>query len=189
MNVMREAVEERAGEPLRAEYARPLVERQIARDQRAASLVALAEDLEQQLGPSRRKRHVAEFIDDQQPVASELTLEPQEPFLVTRLEQFVDESRRRDEADRQALLAGRQSEPERDVALARPAVADGDDVLAPLDVVRARQLQHHILFNDGRARKSKLSRLLTVGNRAALIRRSTMRRSRSIISISANRIR
>ncbi len=145
MNVMREAVEERAGEPLRAEYARPLVERQIARDQRAASLVALAEDLEQQLGPSRRKRHVAEFIDDQQPVASELTLEPQEPFLVTRLEQFVDESRRRDEADRQALLAGRQSEPERDVALARPAVADGDDVLAPLDVVRARQLQHQHL--------------------------------------------
>src|ERR1035437_10575367 len=110
MNVMREAVEERAGEPLRAEYACPLVERQIARDQRPACLVALAEDLEQQLGPSRRKRHVAEFIDDQQPVASELTLEPQEPFLVTRLEQFVDESRRRDEADRQALLAGRQSE-------------------------------------------------------------------------------
>ena len=46
---MREAVEERAGEPLGAEHGRPLVERQIARDQRAASLVALAEDLEQQL--------------------------------------------------------------------------------------------------------------------------------------------
>ena len=29
---MREAVEERAGEPLRTEYARPLVERQIAGD-------------------------------------------------------------------------------------------------------------------------------------------------------------
>ena len=33
MDVMREAVEERAGEPLGAEYGRPLVERQIARDQ------------------------------------------------------------------------------------------------------------------------------------------------------------
>jgi len=43
---MREAVEERAGEPLRAEYARPLVERQIARDERAPPLIALAEDLE-----------------------------------------------------------------------------------------------------------------------------------------------
>ena len=82
-----------------AEHGRPLVEWQIAGDQRAAALVALAEDLEQQLGSIWRQRHVAEFIDDQQPVASELTLEPQEPFLVTRLEQFVDESRRRDEAN------------------------------------------------------------------------------------------
>ena len=74
---MREAVEERAGEPLGAEHGRPLVERQIARDQRAASLVALAEDLEQQLGSGWRERHVAEFVDDQQLVAGELTLKPQ----------------------------------------------------------------------------------------------------------------
>jgi len=74
---MREAVEERAGEPLGAEHGRPLVERQIVRDQHAASLVALAEDLEQQLGPSRRERHIAEFVDDQQLVAGELTLKAQ----------------------------------------------------------------------------------------------------------------
>jgi hypothetical protein len=75
------------------------------------------------------------------------------------------------------------------MALARAAVADGDDILAPLDVVRRASSSTNILFSDGNARKSKLSRLLTVGNRAALIRRSTMRRSRSIISISASRIR
>ena len=68
---MREAIEERAGEPLGAEHGRPLIERQIARDQRAASLVALTEDLEQQLGPSHRERHIAEFVDDQQLVARE----------------------------------------------------------------------------------------------------------------------
>jgi predicted N-formylglutamate amidohydrolase len=34
-----------------------------------------------------------------------------------------------------------------------------------------------ILLSDGRAAKSKLSRLFTAGNRASLIRRSTMRRS------------
>jgi hypothetical protein len=77
MDVMREAVEERAGEPLGAEHGRPLVERQIARDQRAASFVALAEDLEQQLGPSRRERHIAEFVYDQELVAGELTLKTQ----------------------------------------------------------------------------------------------------------------
>ena len=74
---MREAVEERAGEPLGAEHGRPFVERQIARDQRAASFVALAEDLEQQLGPSRRERHIAEFVYDQELVAGELTLKTQ----------------------------------------------------------------------------------------------------------------
>ena len=74
MDVMGEAVEERAGEPLGTEYARPLVEWQIAGDQRAAALVALAEDLEQQFGPGWRERHVTQFIDDQQPVAGKLTL-------------------------------------------------------------------------------------------------------------------
>ena len=99
MDVVGEAVEKCAGQPLGAEHGCPLVEWQIAGDQRAAALVALAEDLEQQFGPGWRQWHVAEFIDDQQPVAGELALEPQEPLLVTRLEQFVDESRRRDEAD------------------------------------------------------------------------------------------
>jgi hypothetical protein len=41
------------------------------------------------------------------------------------------------------------------------------------------------LLSDGMAAKSKLSRLFTAGNRASLIRRSTMRRSRSISSSSA----
>jgi hypothetical protein len=43
------------------------------------------------------------------------------------------------------------------------------------------------LLSDGSAVKSKLSRLFTVGNRASLRRRSTIRRSRSISSSSARR--
>ena len=50
---MREAVEERASEPLGAEHGRPLVERQIARDQRAASLVALAEGQQSRIPAGR----------------------------------------------------------------------------------------------------------------------------------------
>ena len=45
------------------------------------------------------------------------------------------------------------------------------------------------LFSDGITSKSKLSRLLVAGNFAALIRRSTMRRSRSISSSSVSRAR
>ena len=46
-----------------------------------------------------------------------------------------------------------------------------------------------ILFSDGMTLKSKLSRLLVAGNFAALIRRSIIRRSRSISSNSHSRSR
>ena len=49
--MMGQAIEERAGQAFRTKHACPLIERQIAGDHRAAALVALAEDLEQQLGP------------------------------------------------------------------------------------------------------------------------------------------
>ena len=63
-----------------------------------------------------------------------------------------------------------------------PRVADRDDVLAPLDILERASSSTSVLLSDGNAMKSKLSRLLTVGNFAALIRRSTIRRSRSISS-------
>src|SRR3954466_1115531 len=43
VDVVREPGEERAGEPLGAEHARPLVERQVAGDQDRAALVAPAQ--------------------------------------------------------------------------------------------------------------------------------------------------
>ena len=49
MNVMGEAVEERAGEPFRSEHARPFIEWQIAGHQRRATFIALAEDIEEKL--------------------------------------------------------------------------------------------------------------------------------------------
>jgi hypothetical protein len=50
VDVVRKAIEQRAGQPLGAEDAGPLVEGQVAGDHDRAALVALAEDLEQQLG-------------------------------------------------------------------------------------------------------------------------------------------
>src|SRR4030088_1134274 len=50
----------------RPEHAGPFVEWQIAGDDGGAALVALAEDLKQQLGAGRRQGDIAELIDDQQ---------------------------------------------------------------------------------------------------------------------------
>src|SRR5260370_19933991 len=85
---------------------RSLVERQIAGDDRRAALVALAEDLEEQIAPSWRQRHVAQFVDDQELVAGELTLEAEQAFLVPGLDQFVDDGSGGGAARRQPPLAG-----------------------------------------------------------------------------------
>src|SRR3954452_22951892 len=74
VDVVGQSVEQRTGQPLGPEHAGPLVERQIAGDDGGAALVALAEDLEQELGAGRRKGYIAEFIDDQQLVTCQLAL-------------------------------------------------------------------------------------------------------------------
>jgi hypothetical protein len=129
-----QAIEQGASEPLGAKHAGPFIERQVAGHDGGASLVALAEDLEQQFGAGLRQRHIAEFVDDQELVAGDLALQAQEPLLVAGLNQLLHEGGGGREADRQAFLAGCQTEPQCDMALAGAGVADRDDVLTPLDV-------------------------------------------------------
>ena len=74
VDVVSQSVEQRTGQPLRPEHAGPLVEWQIAGDEGRAALIALAEDLEQELRAGRRKGYIAEFIDDQQFVTGQLAL-------------------------------------------------------------------------------------------------------------------
>ena len=62
------------------------------------------------------------------------------------------------------------------MGLAGATVAESDDVVGALDMYSHRASSRtRALFRDGIDRKSKVSRLLVVGKRAALIRRSTMR--------------
>jgi hypothetical protein len=54
VDVVGKAIEQRTGQPLGTEDADPFIERQVAGDDDRAALVALAEDLEQQLGAGVR---------------------------------------------------------------------------------------------------------------------------------------
>src|SRR5580692_4336277 len=74
-DVVGQSVEQRTGQPLGPEHAGPFVEWQIAGDDGGAALVALAEDLKQQLGAGRRQGYIAELIDDQQLVTGQLALQ------------------------------------------------------------------------------------------------------------------
>ena len=94
-DVVGEPVEQGAGEPLRSQDRGPVLERQVRGDDGRAALVALREGLEQQLGPGRRQRHVAEFIDDQQLHRLQVALELEQAPLVARFHQLVDQRRPR----------------------------------------------------------------------------------------------
>lgn len=79
VRVAGEPVEQRPFQALRAQHAGPLFGRQVRRHDGRAALVALREDLVQNLSAGRRLGRAAEFIDDQQPDAHQLRLQARQP--------------------------------------------------------------------------------------------------------------
>ena len=117
VDVMREAIQQSAGEAFRTEDFGPLLERQVGGDHGRAAFVALAEHLEQQLGAGLRQWHEAQFIDDQQFIGSNLLLESQQLLLVARFDQLADQRGGGGEADAVTTLAGGETKRQRDVRL------------------------------------------------------------------------
>ena len=113
-----DAVEQGAGEALAGEDGSPFLEWQVRGDDGGAVLVAPAEDVEQELAAGLREGHVSELVDDQQADLGELVLEAEQPLLVARLDQFMDQMGGRGEAHAKALLAGGKAQGQGDVRLA-----------------------------------------------------------------------
>src|SRR4249920_2616052 len=59
-------VQKRSGHPLSLEDLAPVAKRQVARDQHAGALVALAKHPEQELDTATTERHVSQLVADQQ---------------------------------------------------------------------------------------------------------------------------
>ena len=110
VDVVGQAVQQCAGETLRPEDFRPLVEGQVGGDQDGAPLVALAEDLEEEFRAGGGQGHEAQLVDDQQPEAGQLPLEveqsavvscqllrlqPRQPVMPLHVHQFGNSSRGR----------------------------------------------------------------------------------------------
>ena len=138
VDMVREAIEERAGEPLRPEHARPFIEWQVAGDQGGAAFIALAEHFEEQFRTNSGERHVAQLIDNQQLDGVEVLLQSPEAAFVAGFHEFVHESGSRGEGDAVALLAGRQSQSQGDVGLAGARGPKRDAVLALVDPFASR---------------------------------------------------
>ena len=115
--------------------------------QRRRLLVALGEDLEQQLGAGLRQRHVAELVHDQEVLFRELLLKTQQALVVPGLEEFVHQRGGGGEAHPIAFLTGREPQREREMRLAGAGVAQRQDVLSPVEIFRAGQLEHQALVH------------------------------------------
>ena len=85
VNVVGEAVEQGAGEPFGAEDFGPFLEGQVGSHHRRTALVALAEHLEEQLGAGLGQGHEAQLVDDEQFIAGDLLLEPEQLLVVAGL--------------------------------------------------------------------------------------------------------
>ena len=72
MHPVRQPIEHRPGQAFAAAAFRPLLERQIGRDDQALPLVGLADHLEQQFRPGLGEGHVAQFVQDQQILPAQL---------------------------------------------------------------------------------------------------------------------
>ena len=127
---------------LGVEHLGPFVEWQIDGDKRPATLVALADHLEQELGTGLGKRHEAEFVDDQKLVGGQLLMEPQQLLVIAGLDELVDQCGGGDEADREALIWQAARPRSRAMwVLPVPLLPGCHEVLAALDVLAAGQLQ------------------------------------------------
>ena len=82
VDVVGEPVQQRAGEPFRAEHVGPFVEGQVGGHQDGAPIAALAEDLEEQFRSDGRPGHVAQFVDDQQAEAGQIPLQVEQRYLI-----------------------------------------------------------------------------------------------------------
>ena len=109
VDVVGQPVEKRAGQTLHAEHRCPFFEWKVRSHDGRAAFVPLAEHLEQELGASRRERHIAEFVDDQELYRGQVALQLQQPPLIAGFHELVYQTRCRREGNREALLTGLRS--------------------------------------------------------------------------------
>lgn len=127
----------------------PFAERQVAGDQQAGSLVAIREDLEQQLGASPAERQVAQFIANQQVHPVELAQEAVQLVLLLRFFQAIDQRRRREEPDPPACPAGGQAQGDRQMCFPDALTTQQAEVLVLIEPLAAGQFHHLLLVQAG----------------------------------------
>ena len=142
-----EAIEQRRGQLLVAENADPLGEGEVGGDDGRAALVAVGEDVEEQLAAGAVEGHEAELVADQEVGPLKPLLEAAQLPLVAGLDQVADEVGGLAGPDPAAALRGLDAQRDREMRLAGADGSDQDYIVAAVDVVAGRQLSQ-LRFGD-----------------------------------------
>ena len=130
----------------------PVSEREIGREDDRAVLVAFRHDLEEQVGLLLFQRQVSDLVEHEQPRSEDGAFEVLlEALLASGLFELQHRVRGSDEPHLVPAFGRLDRKRGREVALARPARSEQDDVLAPLDERQPRELLDARL-GDPRAR-------------------------------------
>ena len=108
MAVVRQAIQHGSSESLTAKHLRPLLERQIGRDDDALLFISPTDDFKEQFRTGFGERNVTQFIQDQQIEAAELFEEPFEPAVFSGFQQPGHQGRHAEEPHPPPIMAGGQ---------------------------------------------------------------------------------
>ena len=135
-----EAVEQSGGQLLVAEDPDPFGEGEVGGDDGRAALVAVGEDVEEQLAAGAVEGHEAELVADQQVHSLKPLLQASQLPLIAGFDQIADEIGGLAEPDPVPALCGLDAESDREMRLSGADGSDQDDVVAAVDVVAGGQL-------------------------------------------------
>src|SRR5271154_5367331 len=141
LRVMGQSVQESRRHPLPLEDLVPLAERQVARHQDTAALVAVGEDPEQEFDPATAHRDVSQLVADQQVGPIELGQEAIKCVLLLLLFESVDQFGRREEPHPQTRPTGGKTESNGNMCLSSSVAPDEAAVRLLGDPLAPRQLK------------------------------------------------
>ena len=137
---MGESIQQRGREFLVAgKDGDPFGKREVGRHHRGPSLVAIRDQIEEQLAADAVKGHEAELVNDEDVDPEEALLQPRKLTRVAGFEQLADQIRRAREEDAALLLRRFDAERDRQVRFPRANRAGQDQILRRRDPFAARQ--------------------------------------------------
>ena len=127
VDTVRQAIEQRSGQPFIAHHVGPGLKRQVRGHDQACPLVGPADHLEQQFGTRLAEGHVAQFVQHDQVLVLQLLAEPFHLPLFPLFQQSRHQAGCREEQHPSALVAGRWPDGSFQFHCCRSAARSPDD--------------------------------------------------------------